>query len=133
MPLSARSGTRGEATGFPTATEVREALSAISTTDEQRAMLDAHRSAPDHIMTATELARAGGYDSHVSANSQYGKLGRKLAEEMEWSPPQFKGVPVWTYALATGVDNDVGAEENPLEIGHWRWRLRPEIVDALQG
>lgn len=119
------------AEGYPTATEVRAALAAISITDGQRAMLNAHLLAPDNIMTATELATAGGYDSYVSANSQYGALGRKLAEELEWNPPEFNGVPTWTFSLATGADGDTRADMEAMGYAQWRWRLRPEVVAAL--
>jgi hypothetical protein len=119
------------ADGFPTAAEVRAALAVIAITDGQQAMLRAHLLAPDHIMTATELATAGGYDSYVSANSQYGALARKLAEELEWNPPEFKGVPTWTFALATGADGESRADIEALGYEQWRWKLRPEIAAAL--
>jgi hypothetical protein len=83
-------------------------------------------------MTATELADAGGYDSYVSANSQYGTLGRKLAEELEWEPPTFKGVPTWTFALATGADGDTRADMEAVGFAQWRWKLRAEIAEALK-
>lgn len=117
--------------GFPTAVEVRAALAAISITDGQRAMLRAHLLAPENIMTATELATAGGYDSYVSANSQYGALGRKLAEELEWNPPEFKGVPTWTFALAIGADGDTRADMEVMGYEQWRWKLRLEVAEAL--
>lgn len=120
------------ADGYPTAIEVRAALAAISITDGQNAMLKAHLWAADNTMTATELATAGGYDSYVSANSQYGTLGRKLAEELEWSPPEFNGVPTWTRALATGADGDTRADMEAMGQAQWRWKLRPEVVAALQ-
>lgn len=118
--------------GYPTAVEVRAALAAITLTDGQDAMLKAHLWAADNIMTATELAAAGGYDSYVSANSQYGTLGRKLAEELEWNPPEFKGVPTWTFALATGADGDTRANMETTGYAQWRWKLRPELIAALQ-
>ena len=120
------------ADGYPTATEVRTALAAISITDAQHAMLDAHLKAPDNIMTATELATAGGYDSYVSANSQYGTLGRNLAEELGWNPPKFRSVPTWTLSLATGVDGEAYSDEETTGRAHWRWKLRPEVLAALQ-
>ncbi|WP_188762539.1 hypothetical protein [Sandarakinorhabdus glacialis] len=83
-------------------------------------------------MTATELATAGGYDSYVSANSQYGALGRKLAEELEWNPPKSSGVPTWTFALATGADGDNHVDPDTVEYAQWRWKLRTEVVEALQ-
>ena len=113
--------------GIPTALEYRALLATIIMTVEQRAMLDAHLRASDHILTATELAHAGGYDSYVSANNQYGKLARKIAEELEWEPPIFRGQQTWTFALATGADD--GEDSN---TPNWRWRLRTELVEALQ-
>jgi hypothetical protein len=117
--------------GFPTAAEVQVALATISMTDGQSAMLRAHLLAPENIMTATELATAGGYDSYVSANSQYGALGRKLAEELEWHPPEFKGVPTWTFALATGADGENRADIEAMGYEQWRWKLRPEVAEAF--
>ncbi len=45
---------------YPTAAEVRAALPSIRMTDGQQAMLNAHLAADDNIMSATELAAAGG-------------------------------------------------------------------------
>lgn len=118
--------------GYPTALEVGQALAVITMTDAQRAMLQAHFEAPAHILTAGALANAGGYESYVSANSQYGALARKLAEELEWQPPRNDGVPTWTFALATGADGETRAETESLGRSNWRWRLRPEVVQALQ-
>lgn len=120
------------ADGYPTAAEVRAALASIRMTDGQQAMLNAHLAADDNIMSATELAAAGGYDSYVSANSQYGTLGRKLAEELEWHPPQHEGVTTWTSTLATGADGDTRADIKAIGLAEWRWKLRPEIVAALE-
>lgn len=118
--------------GYPTAAEVRAALASIRMTDGQQAMLNAHLAADDNIMSATELAATGGYDSYVSANSQYGTLGRKLAEELEWHPPQHEGVTTWTSTLATGADGDTRADIKAIGLAEWRWKLRPEIVAALE-
>jgi predicted ABC-type transport system involved in lysophospholipase L1 biosynthesis ATPase subunit len=123
--------------GYPSTEQVRAALNLIPITKGQHAMLNAHLLASENIMTATELAIAGGYDSYVSANSQYGSLGRKLAEELEWNPPSFNGVPTWTFALATGVDEDTQVEFEHGDFDHgdyvqWKWKLRPEVVAALR-
>lgn len=121
------------ADGYPTAEEVRMALQHLSMTDAQSAMLGAHLSAPDCILTATQIAVAGGYDSWVSANSQYGMLGRRLAEELDWNPPlRPDGTPIWTCALATGAD-ETGSmvDSDDAEEGHWRWKLRDQVRQAL--
>lgn len=112
--------------GIPTAAEYRKALDLVKMTDEQRAILAAHLKAPGYTLTATELANAGGYPSYSSANSQYGKLARKIAEELDWEPPIEDGVQTWTFALATGAD-----EGKLIDSGEWRWRLRDEIVQAM--
>jgi hypothetical protein len=130
---SRRRGLRGS-DGYPNSDEVREALEAMSPaiTKPQWDMLDAHLAAHDHILTATEIALAGGYANYGAANIQYGQLGRTLAEELEWEPPIVDGVRTWTSALATGTGQDGSAGPDPSAKGHWRWKLRKEIVEALQ-
>lgn len=118
--------------GFPSASEVHLALKQIKITRGQEAMLQAHLKAPDMCLTATELAAAAGSAHYETANSQYGKLGKALAEELDWTPPPFDGLVTWTFALATGV-NDVGTaiDEAELESQNWRWRLRPQVAEAV--
>jgi len=119
--------------GYPTAEEVRAAIRVISKTitKKQWDMLKAHLRAANHIMTARELADAAGYNGYSAANMWYGKLGKNLAEELEWEPPTEKGnkEPTWTFALAEGADDDGSASSDE---GHWRWKLRREVVEALQ-
>ena len=119
------------ADGFPTVDEVRAALPHLKLTKAQDAMLAAHLHAPDSILTATQLAQSAGYNDYVVANSQYGGLGRALAEELDWEPMEkTAGKTIWTFTLATGADGV--AREKDMEIsGHWRWKLRSEIVAAL--
>ena len=128
---AAKQRTMRGADGFPTVDEVRAALPHLKCNKAQDAMLAAHIHAPDHVLTATQLAQAAGYDDYVVANAQYGLLGRALAEELDWEPQKRKdGNPIWTLALATDADGK--ARETGEEIaGHWRWKLRPEIVAAL--
>lgn len=120
--------------GFPTVHEVRAAWQRIepSASALQIAMLKAHIRSPDHILTATQLARAAGFDDYVIANLHYGKLGFALAEEMEWKPKEQRqgGEPIWTFTLATNADEN--ERNDGVEItGEWRWKLRPKIVEAL--
>lgn len=58
--------------------------------------------------------------------SRAGTLARRIAEEIEWEPPMINGTPTWTLALATGAD-----EGEPIERAEWRWKLRSEVVEAL--
>lgn len=125
---------RRGADGYPTTEEVRAALTQVVMTNSQQAMLRAHLDAPGETLTATQIAKSGGYDSWVSANSQYGALGRKLAEQLDWNPPlRADGTPVWTYALAKGEnDDDRAAESEIRDEEHWRWKLRREVREAAK-
>lgn len=117
--------------GFPTVEEVCAALPHLKYNKAQDAMLAAHLQAPDHVLTATQLAQAAGYDDYVVANAQYGQLGRALAEELDWEPQEkTAGKTVWTFTLATDADGQA-REEGEEIAGHWRWKLRPEIAAAL--
>jgi hypothetical protein len=120
--------------GYPTVEEVRAAIRVIgkTLTKQQWDMLKAHLRAANYVMTATEIAAAGGYDNYGVANIQYGQLGRKLAKELEWEPPIREGKQTWTFALAEGADEDCSAKLDAMAKGHWRWKLRREVVEALQ-
>lgn len=58
-------------------------------------------------MMVMELVIVGGYDSYVFVNSQYGVLGWKLVEELEWNLFEFKGVLMWIFVFVMGVDGDI--------------------------
>ena len=122
---------RRGASGFPCAEEIRAALPQVPMNKAQEAMLLAHLNAPEHILTATELAQAAGYDDYAVTNRQYGQLAHDLACELDWTPEEStNGVPVCTFTLADDADKQ--ARKDGLEVtGQWRWRLRQEVVDAL--
>lgn len=115
--------------GFPTSGWVLAAFQNLRVSNLQDKMLQAHLRAPAQVLTATQLAKAGGSTNYGTANNHYGQLGRALAEEMEWEPPLEPGasVPVWTFALA--VEADPG--EAQADSGEWRWKLRPQVAEAL--
>ena len=121
-----------ERDGFPGVAEVHMALKQIAISKGQDAMLHAHMRAPDMCLTATELAAAAGSQHYEAANSQYGKLGKKLAEELDWTPVPYDGLITWTFVLATGADaaGSPIAEAGPASQ-HWRWRMRPQIAQAI--
>ncbi|WP_430417266.1 hypothetical protein [Parasphingorhabdus sp.] len=118
--------------GYPNSDEVLHALNCMNLNDPERLMLRAHYQRPDHVLTASDLAKAAGYESYEVANSIYGKLGRKLAEEMDWNPIEMneEGRPIWTYVLATCSDQQV--RNGIVEGEPWEWQMRPELVDALE-
>lgn len=129
---------RSRFNGVPTAEDYEHALASISHDIgiRQLAMLKAHCAAragdtldnfPDRTMTAEQLAEAAGYSGYEAANLQYGLLGRRVAELLDYRPPfsDERGEPVWTMALATGVRSAGGR-------GLWIWTLRPEVTVAVQ-
>ena len=117
--------------GFPCADEIRAALPHVPMNKAREAMLMAHLNAPDHILTATELAQAAGYDDYGIANLQYGLLAYDLAQELEWTPGQkTNGVTTWTFTLADDADKRERKSGGDV-AGHWRWKLRREVVEAL--
>jgi hypothetical protein len=77
-------------------------------------------------LTATGLANAAGYESFSSANEKYGRLGRMLAEYLEWDPVKRPdGSPIWTTMIATGGEGD-------WDDGQFRWVMRTEVAEALR-
>ena len=119
--------------GYPTAAEVREAFEHLTISVGQQAMLDAHLSATNYTLTATQLAQAAGYASYEAANSQYGALARALAEQLQWTPSEqgADGHPIWTFALAIDAPLDETTTADMVGRVEWRWKLRPQLVEAL--
>ncbi|SAL07827.1 hypothetical protein AWB81_08327 [Caballeronia arationis] len=93
-------------------------------------MLQAHYRAPDRVMSASELAQAAGYANFSAANLQYGNLGKALHEHHPVVlPERGDGTPIYTFALADGMDRDIRPTE---EDSHWRWRMLPSLAFALR-
>jgi hypothetical protein len=109
-------------TVFPTRDAYRAALKTGDywLTKKQRELLQAHRRAPNHTITATELAKPVGFPTYGGVDLHYGYLASKIAERMEWS------VPAGEPELITLVHfEDTSRDE------HCRLVLRPELVAAL--
>ncbi|WP_018436861.1 HNH endonuclease [Paraburkholderia atlantica] len=87
-------------------------------TDRQLSMLYGHAAAADAMLSMQAIAVLGGYDDYSAANIQYGKLGRLFAEHLN-----ITGLDNFTNVLAEAGHADVN--------GHWQWRLRPALVEAL--
>lgn len=121
-------------TGFPSVSAVVASLKDIRITDGQRAMLAAHLRAPDHILTMAQLAEEAGFDDYQGTDMQYAMLGRKLAEALEWEPPEHEAVgPIWTFALASRAgDGGHGSFKEDDMIEQWQWQLRPQLIEALR-
>jgi hypothetical protein len=85
--------------------------------DSHIQMLRMHYHAPDRTITATEMTRAAGYNHYSFANSQYGRLGRLVGEQLDYNPMQER--------LGTLVTFDK-------RQGEWHWLMRPEVAQALE-
>jgi putative restriction endonuclease len=108
--------------------EYRRALLAIRSqlTDNMLAMLQFQYRAPDHSVTATDLAKSVGYATYRPANRQYGELGKLIAEDLNFTPPRRKdGTHMYWSALSTG-DPEIERGEQ------WRFLMRPELLPRLR-
>jgi hypothetical protein len=98
-------------------TEVEPAMSA-----SQRAMLRGHANEPAQELSMQGIAAFGGYADYASANAQYGRLGRILAETL--------GVD------SEGLENKVQAlcvaAGRTDTAGHFVWRVRPQLMESLR-
>lgn len=116
------------AEGVPGADEFAEAFRRAKLSAAQGRMLRALFEAPDQTLTATQIAVAGGYAKYQVANRFLGQIAREVAEILEYLPQQRDdGTSMWTTTLATGADPDTVSEE-----GHFRWKLRPQVAEALK-
>ena len=92
----------------------------------QLAMLSAHADAGGRGLTATELARAAGYDRASSANLHYGKAGRLLAQSLAVDiSPSNSRVDLPTAVIGHWL-------ETPGEDSIGRWIMYPELVQAIK-
>ena len=115
--------------GIPTAQEFAESLNRIHPSDAQWEMLFAHYRAPNRQLSAKQLSEAAGYGSFTAANSQYGALGRKLSQDLEFNTPLHyeDGRPFWTSVLT--LENVPAKDE---DTGHFKHTMREEVAHALE-
>jgi predicted DNA-binding protein len=109
---------------LPSSQEYVEAFNVIKEklTEGHRAMLVAHYRAFDSTTTTSELARAAGYVHFGAVNLQYARLGKMLADYLNWSLPQHSdGSPFPTALLVEWHFEDV-----------WYCTLHPQVIEALK-
>lgn len=84
-------------------------------------MLAAQYRAPNHAITAEELAHAAGYKNSRGANLQYGRLGKLLREELNYRE---KGIEAYV----------LSALAPPGLMGNKQWLLimHPQVAAALE-
>ncbi len=110
-------------TDVPTSAAYKKALLACrgaKLTSKQLAMLKAHYGAPNHTVTAGELAGAVGYTSYSAANTQYGAYASELCSALKRTP-KFQVAILATFS----VGDHPGAE-------FVHWTMLPQVVAALE-
>lgn len=139
--LASRDGLDRE--GAPPASVYEEAFSVLlpDMPSSYVAMLKAHLSAPDHLLSATRLAEAAGFSGYEGANLHYGKLGQRVAEEIGFVPPRRSdGSEIWTCAIARDPSLEtefpdtsmLEALSRDFDVRHFEWQMRPQVVQALR-
>lgn len=80
-------------------------------------MLKAHYFAPEQTITAKQLSQAMGYSHHATVNNIYGRLARRVGEQLGYSPEPEKLGTLVTFEKRKG---------------EWHWILRSEVAQALE-
>jgi hypothetical protein len=97
----------------------RALLGLLPIHDNHLAMLKANYQAPDHSITASQLAAIVGYQNFNAVNLQYGLFADKLCRSLGKHPDCHLSI------LATFEKDGLERQE------HWKLVLRPEVVEAL--
>jgi putative restriction endonuclease len=104
----------------PSSAQFATALKNVRISKLQRKMINVHYQAPDHTLTALQMANALGYPHYSVSNGNYGKLGRLVGNNLDWTPP---------------CDSDLGVAvlcNFAKAKDHWLWIMRPEVVEAVE-
>jgi len=92
------------------------ALNALTLSVSDRSMLQTHYSAPNRIITASQLSRGVGFSVYSAANLHYGGLAGRIADALNISPKSNLA------SIVTFHKPD----------GDWEWTLRPAFTEALE-
>ena len=112
-------------------TQIAEALSTLQQSTSKKIangfrMLQANYEADNMECSTARLAKAAGYDNYNTANEQYGSFSHAICEALGYNPKvRPDGSPIWT---------DVLCEESSEKDsqGHFQWKLRPQVAEALE-
>lgn len=89
-------------------------------------MLHANYKAKNMEISTSRLAKAVGYDKYNTANTQYGSFAHSICDALGYHPKvRPDGSPIWTDVLCEESSN----KDNQ---GHFQWRLRPQVAEALE-
>ena len=89
--------------------------------EAQLKMLRRHYFAPNHTTTASDLAKAVGYEDFRGVNLQYGLLGKRLRNVLN-----YRGKGQASYVLAKFLPP--GTVNN----SEWLWVMHPNVAKALE-
>lgn len=87
--------------------------------DNHLEMIEVHFQAPDHTITASQLAAAVGYKNYNAVNLQYGTFADRLCSILDNHPDTRLSI------LVTFEKEGIDQQE------HWKLVMRPEVVQAL--
>ncbi len=88
-----------------------------SISDNQVQMLRMHYHAPERTITATQMAHGAGFNHYSVANSQYGRLGRMVGDQLAYNPMKERLGTLVTFEKRQG---------------EWHWLMRPQLAQALE-
>lgn len=112
--------------GVPDATAFRACLETLASqgrlTSDDKDMLIAHYNSPGQKITARQMTALLGWQGQW-ANTVYGKLARKIADHLDWHPPETRDDG--TFIVAALVKWSI-------EDGVLIWTLRSQVADALE-
>ena len=129
ISLSKLESAKKRTNGIPTADEFTKALNHLNLPSGHWNMLKAHYRAPQRKLTSFQLEEAAGYKHFSAANSQYGTLGRKIAEFLGVMPEgtYANGEPLWITILT-----NANSESLEKDTGYYQHILRDEVATALE-
>ncbi|MGO9325866.1 MAG: hypothetical protein ACLP07_15020 [Terracidiphilus sp.] len=106
---------------LPEAAQYVRALVAIEKelTVADRELLAAHWSYPKHAATASELAKVTGAKSYGAVNLRYGRLGKLLKRELNYT-----GLGQQSYVISWFTRRDGN--------GDWELHMHPQMAAALE-
>jgi 5-methylcytosine-specific restriction endonuclease McrA len=108
---------------FATVSEYFKAFQALQEErihEKHLALLKAHFKAPNHTATWAQLAKVVGYPNGGTVYLQYGRLARRVAEQLNLEKDQLY---FWLHVLAEWAGKD--------DLGHQAFVLRRPVIEAL--
>ena len=100
----------------------------IGISQKDLALLRSHCRAPNHTISAVQLAKEFNLPNHNTANMQYGTLAHHIADALHYRPGPFPdGQPHWWFTFAYWNEDSEETDKSKDQ-----WIMRPELVQALQ-